>query len=185
MLLTSLNGRRQLHVAPTTRDRVIDHITQNHGKTTIEYAEATLVSEVVINLIIEVCLLPLAASGAIAVSYYGRKPDWFWLAGGQNVVPVRKIKRRVGRPTLRDITDRQLRLDYIGLVTSFDRFGHRLSPARRDAARRNFIDRVNHVGSSHQSSTDLIVSVRNEMHGMKEAIQVMASALTNSTIKVA
>jgi hypothetical protein len=186
MLLVSLNGRRRLCVARATRDRIIDHISRNPGKTTIEYASETLIAEPTINLVIELHLLPLAAAGAIAVSRYGRKPDWYYLVDPR-VVPLRKAKRKLARIVLRDITDRQLRLDYVGLVNHFDDYGSRLSPARRDAARREFVDRINHVGGSHQTNiddtSDLVTRLENKMQGMEEAIQVMATALTSTSVR--
>lgn len=184
MLLTSTSGRRSLPVAQDTLERVIAHIKQNPGKTVTEYATEILVAEVPINLIIETHMLPWAATGAIAVSYHGRKPDWYYLVPDQSVVPVRKINRKASRPSLRDINDRQLRLDYFGLIGHYDANARRRSPARREQERRKFIERINHVGGSHQDvideSCDLanqVAQLRNEMHGMKEAIQAMAFAV--------
>lgn len=191
-MLTSLNGRREFYVAQDTLERVVAYITQNPGKTVIEYANDTLVAESTINLIIEVRMLPFAATGGIAVSYFGRKPDWYHLVPDFNVVPVRKVVRKASRPALRDITDPQLRIDYLGLIGHYDLNARRRSPARRLQERREFIERINYVGGTHQDvideSCDLadqIAKLRNEMHGMKEAIQVMASALTGTTLKIA
>jgi hypothetical protein len=190
MYLSSQDGRRSISVSAKTLDRAITHITDNPGKTPSEYAEATQTAVVTINLVIQRYLMHMVAAGRIAASDRGAKPDWYYMTTDSSIVPIRKKSKRALRPTLPGIVDPQLRRDYAGLVGDFDVALHRtMSPAKRTAAIRVFLDRVVHVGSNHQDTIDnagtLVMRLEAKMQGMEEAIQVMATAMTSMTMKVA
>jgi hypothetical protein len=167
--------------------RVLDYVHQNPGKAVVEYAGDLLVAESVINLLIEHYLMDIASLGRIAVSNRGRKPNWYFRLTDPSIVPQRPIKRKLSRGNLRAISDKQLRLDYLGLINLFGRCGHRMSPAKLNAARHEFLDRVNHVAGSHQetidNTADLVARLEHKMQGMEDAIQVMATAMTSISVK--
>ena len=190
MYITSHDGRRTISVSAKTRDRAIAYITNNPGKTPVEYAEATLTAVVTINLLIQLYLMHMVDAGRIAVSDRGAKPDWYYLTPDASIVPVRKKPKRVIRPTLPGIVDADLRRDYNGLVGSFDIALHRtMSPAKRAEAYRKFLDRVGHVGGHHQDTiddaADIVMRLEAKMQGMEEAIQMMATAMTGIAMKAA
>ena len=190
MIITSLNGKRSMSIARTTRDRVIHHLLNNPRKTVIEYANETLVAETAINLIIGRCLLDKAAAGDIAVSRHGRKPEWYYHVADRSVIPQRMPLTKRTKPALLGVTDKQLRLDYHGLTTQYNIATiHRMSPAKRQRAQQEFADRVAHVAGAHQDTihrTDAeILRLKDEMRGLREAVQLLATVMTNTTVKTA
>jgi hypothetical protein len=190
MLITSLSGKRSLSVARVTRDRVIRYIANNPGKTVVDYANALLVAEVAINLIIGRNLLFMVAAGQIAISERGRKPEWYFQVPNPSVIPQRKSVAKLVKLPLVGITDKHLQQDYSGLTTQYNIATVRtLSPARRRVVQQEFAARVSHVGGHHQETIDRsdaeMKRLEGKIHGLVEAVQLLSAVVTNAVVKTA
>lgn len=185
MYVTSTNGKRTISVAEKTINRVIEHVSNNPGKTTLNYAMETGVAESTVNLLIEKYMLDMAAAGRIAVSAHGRKPEWYNMVPDGTVIPVVENRKKMAPVPMAGITDRQLRLDCRSLSDRFQQASTRkLSPRNRKRVWDDFSQRLNHVGSSYQATMNDLREAYVENENSQGAIVEMSMKMNDVLAKL-
>lgn len=184
MYVTSTNGKRTISVAQKTINRVIEHVSNNPGKTTLSHAMETGVAESTVNLLIEKYMLDMAAAGRIAVSAHGRKPEWYHLVPDRSMIPVIENRKKPAALPMAGITDRQLRQDCRSIADRFHQTSRRLSPRNRKRVWEDFAQRLNHVGSSYQATMDDLREAYIENENSQTAIVEMSLKMNDVLVKL-